>query len=114
MTDITTKARGFIAGEIAASGARPAADVASGILARLQRQGLAVVDASQAQAVSALAGLDAILDLRGAAGDEELVREWAGQMGMDDPSGLMAALVAVREVLDGPRNAELVASYHAA
>ncbi|MFC7664548.1 hypothetical protein ACFQWF_20195 [Methylorubrum suomiense] len=68
MTDITTKARGFIAGEIAASGTRPAADVASGILARLQRQGLAVVDASQAQAVSALAGLDAILDLRGAAG----------------------------------------------
>ncbi|MET7242883.1 hypothetical protein ABZT49_05900 [Methylobacterium sp. EM32] len=103
MTDITAKARGFIAGEIAASGTRPAADVAGRILARLDRQGLAVVDASQAQAVSALAGIDAILALRDLVGDEELVQEWATQLGMESPAGLMAALVAVRDVLDRPQ-----------
>ncbi|BDL39089.1 hypothetical protein [Methylorubrum sp. GM97] len=103
MTDIANRAVSILAGEVAASGTRPAADVASGILARLQREGLAIVDVSQVDAVEALIALDAILDLRGAAGDEEVVREWASQMGMDSPSGLMAAVSAVRDVLDGPQ-----------
>ncbi len=104
MTDIANRAVSILAGEVAASGTRPAADVASGILARLQREGLAIVDVSQVDAVEALIALDAILDLRGAAGDEEVVREWASQMGMDSPSGLMAAVSAVRDVLDGPQH----------
>lgn len=73
---------------------------ARNIIARLSRQGLAVVDVRQAQAVQALAGLDAILDLP--TDDEDLVREWASQMGMDNPAGLFAALAAVRAVLDAP------------
>lgn len=101
-----------IAGEIAASGKRDAADVAARIVARLAREGFLIVPADgEAGAVAALQALDAILDLRGAAEDEGLVREWAGQMGMDGPTSLMAAVTAVR---DGPRNAEDVASYRAA
>jgi hypothetical protein len=103
MTDITAKAVAALAGEVAASGGRPAMNVARGMLARLDRDGIAVVDASQARAVQALAGIDVILGLRDAAGDAELICEWAQQLGMDDPSTLTAALVAVRDVLDGPQ-----------
>ncbi|MEE7456779.1 hypothetical protein MPAR168_00775 [Methylorubrum populi] len=103
MTDVTQKAVSALAGEVAASGGRPAMNVARGVLARFDREGIAVVDATQARAVQALIALDAILDLRGAAGDEEVVREWASQMGMDSPAGLMAAVSAVRDVLDGPQ-----------
>ena len=103
MTDITTKAIHALAGEVAASGGRPAMNVARGMLARLDREGIAVVDASQARAAQALAGIDAILALRDVAGDEELVQEWATQLGMESPAGLTAALVAVRDVLDGPK-----------
>lgn len=103
MTDVAKKAVSALAGEVAASGGRPAINVARGMLARFDREGIAVVDATQGRAVQALLALDAILDLRGAAGDEEVVREWASQMGMDSPSGLMAAVSAVRDVLDGPQ-----------
>lgn len=107
MTDTANRAASILAGEVAASGGRPAIDVARAMLVRLDRQGLAVVHASQAQAVQALIALDSILGLRDAADDPDRVQEWATQMGMDDPSGLMAALVAVRSVLIGQSTAEL-------
>lgn len=111
MTDITAKAHSILAGAVAASGKRAASDVASGMLARLAREGLAIVHVSQVDAVKALAGLDTILDLQN--DDPEAVKDWAQQMGMDDPSFLMAAITTAREVLDGPKHAEEIAAVFA-
>ncbi|GAB6843010.1 hypothetical protein HNR00_003070 [Methylorubrum rhodinum] len=99
MTD-TTKAIHAIAGEVAASGGRPAMQVARDTLARLDRAGFVIVPRDGQAAYAALAGLDGILALRDAAGDPELVKEWAQQLGLDSPAGLTDALAAVREVLD--------------
>ncbi|SEO94793.1 hypothetical protein SAMN04487843_105144 [Methylobacterium sp. ap11] len=99
MTD-TTQALHALAGEVAASGGRPAMQVARSMIARLDRAGLVIVPRDQSGAYAALADLDALLSLRDAAGDPEFVTEWAGQLGLDSPARLTSALVAVRDALD--------------
>ncbi|ACS39116.1 hypothetical protein [Methylorubrum extorquens] len=90
-----------IAGVLAAKeGLVPSHELAAAIMARLDREGFAIVPRDQAGAVAALQALDGILALRDAAGDEELVTEWAEQLGHDSPARLTSALVAVRNVLD--------------
>jgi hypothetical protein len=99
-----------IAGVLAAQEGRiPSHELAAAIVDRLAREGFVIVPRDQGAAVAALQGIDGILGLRDAAADEDLVTEWAGQLGMDDPSPLASALAAVRDVLDGPRNADLAA-----
>lgn len=92
-----------VAGVLAAQESRvPSHELAALIMARLEREGFIVVPReSDGAAYQALAALHANLALREAAADEELVREWAAQLGMDGHSGLMSTLVAVRDVLDG-------------
>ncbi|MFY9293458.1 MAG: hypothetical protein WAP03_22565 [Methylorubrum rhodinum] len=90
-----------IAGTIAALESRvPSHELAALIMNRLDREGFVVVPRDQGGAHAALQGLDALLALRDLAGDEELVRDWAGQLGMDSPAGLTSALAAVRDALD--------------
>lgn len=54
-----------IAGEIAASGSRPANEVATRIIERLSGDGYCIVPAHQAQALKVLILLDAAFDLSG-------------------------------------------------
>ena len=89
-----------IAGVLAAQGRIPSHELAAAIMARLTKEGFAIVPADGAGAYAALQALDGLLALRDAAGDPELVTEWAAQLGMDSPAGLTSALVAVRDVLD--------------
>ncbi len=79
------------------------------IMKRLAREGLFVVDASQTEAVEALKKLDCIFDFPT---DEADVKVLAEQIGIEDPTALTVACLAVREVLDGPKIAEQVASYY--
>ena len=99
----------ILAGEVASSAGRPASLVATRILDRLDQAGLALVHVSQARAVDALLGLDLILDLRA---EEAEIQVFATDIGIADPAGLVAACAAVKEVLDGPRTAELVSEYY--
>jgi hypothetical protein len=101
--------RRIIAGEIVASGNVAAHEVAERIMKRLAREGLFVVDASQTEAVEALKKLDCIFDFPT---DEADVKVLAEQIGIEDPTALTVACLAVREVLDGPMIAEQVASYY--
>jgi hypothetical protein len=89
-----------IAGVLAAQGRIPSHELAQAVVARLDREGFVIVPRDGQAAYAALAGLDAILALRDAAGDEELVTEWAAQLGHDSPARLTGALVAVRDALD--------------
>ncbi|WP_210249194.1 hypothetical protein, partial [Methylobacterium sp. WL2] len=106
------QAHAHIAGEIAASGRRPANEVAERILLRLEERGINVIHSTQTDALQALIGLDTVFDLSG--DREEDVVELAKQVGIDDPTSLLAAIARVREILDGPRVAEMAASYSAA
>lgn len=58
-------AHAHIAGEVVASGSRPANDVASRIIERLADDGYCIVPAHQAQAMKVLILLDAAFDLSG-------------------------------------------------
>ena len=90
-----------IAGAIAAQEGRiPSHERAAAIVARLAKEGFAIVPRDQAGAYAALANIDALLGLRDAVGDAELVTEWAAQLGLDSPARLTSALVAVRDALD--------------
>ncbi|GJD46563.1 hypothetical protein AFCDBAGC_4445 [Methylobacterium cerastii] len=62
---ITEQALSHIAGEVAASGKRPATEVAQRIMERLEKIGLVVVPASQAGAMQVLIELDETFDLSG-------------------------------------------------
>lgn len=90
-----------IAGVLAAQEGRiPSHELAAAIMARLDREGFVVVARDGQAAYAALADLDAHLSLRDAAGDPELVTEWAAQLGHDSPAALQSTLVAVRDALD--------------
>ncbi len=90
-----------IAGVLAAQESRmPSHELAAAIMARLDREGFVIVPRDGQAAYAALAGLDALLGLKDAAGDPELVAEWAAQLGLDSPAHLTSALVAVRDTLD--------------
>ncbi|MCJ2081540.1 hypothetical protein [Methylobacterium sp. J-090] len=104
------QALSHIAGEVAASGKRPASEVATRILERLERKGINVIHFAQTDALQALIGLDAVFDL---SGDKEEIEDLAKQVGIEDATGLIAAIAKVREILDGPGIAEMVASYYA-
>lgn len=70
-----------IAGEVAASGKRPASEVADRIIERLAEAGFVIVPVCQAQATKVLLLLDAAFDLSGTGveGVVEILRSAADQ-----------------------------------